>query len=310
MKQILIIGGNGFLGRHLSPELKKLGYKIESPSSKAFNLLNRFKSDPYISLRFDEIWHLAAWTQAGIFCDTHRGEQWIVNQAINTHVLDYWKSYQPQAKLIAMGTSASYATEDDLRESVYLEGKPNDKFLAYAMCKRMLLIGLQCLNRQYGMDYLYLIPSTLYGPNYHLDGRQLHFIYDLIRKILNAQKGGDPVVLWGDGNQSRELVYVDDFVETALALNDCSSNTCFNIGAGHEITIREFAKSICEVVGYDWHSIRYDSSKYVGAKSKCLNISKLNHFLPDRGMTHLRDGLRETIHWVEAHLEQLNAVAN
>jgi len=310
MKKILVTGGRGYLGRHLTPQLKLRQFEVVSPSSAEWSLLEPARDNLFEGLVFDEIWHLAVWTQAGTFCDSRRGDQWLVNQAINTHLLEYWQRYQPQAKLITMGTSVSYATEQDLRESVYLEGQPKDKFLAYAMCKRMLLVGLECLHRQYGMNYLYLIPSTLYGPNYHLDGRQLHFIYDLIRKILNAKNGGEPVMLWGDGNQSRELVFVDDFVETALSLNACASNTCFNIGAGHEITIREFAREICEIVGYDWHNIGYDTSQYVGARSKCLNIEKLNQYLPERNTTPLRDGLIQTVRWVEAHREQLNATAN
>ena len=87
-----------------------------------------------------------------------------------------------------------------------------------AMTKRMLYAGLLALSKQYSMRYLYLIPSTLYGPGYHTDGRQMHFIFDLVRKILAAKAGGPPAVLWGDGHQRRELVYIDDFVDTAILL--------------------------------------------------------------------------------------------
>ena len=306
MKRILILGGNGFLGKALQKRLHCRNDVIFTPSSSEFNLLSPCVEDPYKSEKIDEIWHLAAWTRAGDFCDTHRADQWLVNQKINTGTLEYWSRFQKQAKLIACGTSASYASEDNLSEAAYMEGEPNDKFMSYAMSKRMLLIGLQAFNRQYGMNYLYLVPSTLYGPGYHTDGRQLHFIYDLIRKILNAKMGGDPVLLWGDGFQTRELVYVEDFVTTALNLNETMSNTVVNIGSGTGITIREFAQEICHIVSYDPELIKYDTSQYVGAKSKCLSIKRLNTLLPDRESTPLNEGLEKTIDWVSENLDALN----
>src|SRR5437762_1568601 len=83
-----------------------------------------------------------------------------------------------------------------------------------------------------------LVPSTLYGPGYHTDGRQMHFIFDLIRKILQARGGGAQPVLWGDGHQRRELVYIDDFVKAAVDLAGTVENTLINIGAGEESSIR------------------------------------------------------------------------
>lgn len=309
MKNILVLGSSGFLGKKLivSEPFKKANFL--APSSSEFDLSKTSSFFEADKLRIDEIWHLAAKTQAGTYCDTERGNQWIINQKINTNALDYWLHCQPQAKFITFGTSVSYSSEDDLTEYSYLCGLPNDKFKAYAMCKRMLLIGLQCLNYQFGMEYLYLVPSTLYGPDYHTDGRQLHFIYDLIRKIWNGKKRGIPVVLWGDGSQSRELVFVEDFVNISLSLNEKVSNEIINVGAGHEISIREFARQICHIVGYECDSIQYDTSKYVGAKSKCLNVEKLNQILPDRKMTNLGTGLGDVIDWVEKHLDKLNDIA-
>ena len=133
-------------------------------------------------------------------------------------MLAWWQDRQPQAKLICIGTSCAYCPGTELAEENYLDGLPIDSLFTYAMTKRMLYVGLLALQKQFGLKYLCLVPSTLYGPGYHTDGRQMHFIFDLIRKILRGKMHGEPVVLWGDGHQTRELVYVEDFVSLALRL--------------------------------------------------------------------------------------------
>ena len=170
------------------------------------------------------------------------------------------------------------------------------------MTKRMLYVGQSSLAKQYGLKHLTVVPSTLYGPGYHHDGRQLHFIFDLIKKILLGQRDGAPVVLWGDGHQKRELIHVDDFVRTLLQLADQVDNEIVNIGSGSEHTIREFAALICAETGYDPARIQYDTTRYVGARSKCLEIGKLRRLLPDFAPTPLAAGLPPVIAWVREHL--------
>jgi len=298
MKQVLITGSSGFLGKKLCPYLISKGVEVTALTSKDCDLTDSSSLVNIPVKAYDHIFHLAAWTQAGDFCLHHSGEQWIINQQINTNVLAWWQKYAPEAKMIAFGTSVSYATESDLVETKYMQGLPSDKFYAYAMSKRMLLAGLQCLQKQFGMNYLYVIPSTLYGPNYHLDGRQMHFIFDLIRKILRGKLLGKPVVLWGDGLQRRELVYVNDFIKTLLDLNGKSSNDYYNIGAGEDYSINDFAKAICSITGYDINNIQYDINGYVGAKSKILNIEKSKQLI-EIERTPLLEGLEETIEWFE-----------
>lgn len=247
--------------------------------------------------KFDRIYHLAAWTQAGDFCLRHPGEQWLINQKINTHVLSWWQKHQPQAKLIAMGTSCSYACDLPLREEHYLEGTPIDSLYTYAMTKRMLLVGLKALNKQFGLNYLYIIPSTLYGPSYHTDGRQLHFIFDLIRKILAGKYENKPVVLWGDGHQKRELIHVEDFIASLLHLSDSASNQIVNVGSGEEYSIREFAASICDSVGFPFEKIEFDLTRHVGARSKVLEITRLKQLYKEFALTPLDKGIAQTVEW-------------
>lgn len=300
--KILLSGATGFLGRFLLEALTSEGHEITAFGSKTCDLTQEGALQKYSRITFDKIFHLAAWTQAGEFCLKHPGEQWLINQKINTHMLTFWAQKQPQAKLICMGTSCAYDPDLPLTEENYLRGKPIDSLFTYALTKRMLLAGLQALHSQYGLNYLYLVPSTLYGPGYHTDGRQLHFIFDLIRKILLGKNEGAPVALWGDGEQKRELVHIEDFVDLLLKFSETQQNTLINIGAGEEHTIKQFAKIICAHVDYPFEKIQFDLSKYVGARSKLLSIEKLKKLHPSFSPIPLSKGLTQTIDWVEEHL--------
>jgi len=167
----------------------------------------------------------------------------------------------------------------------------------YAFTKRMLFVGQLALRKQFGLRSLCVVPSTLYGPGYHAGGRQMHFIFDLIRKIIRGKRYGDPVILWGDGFQRREIIFVDDFVAALQALLGRTDEMLVNIGAGSELTIREYAAMISAHIGFDFERIQFDTSRYVGAESKCLDITRLNRILPARPQTPLREGLRRTIEW-------------
>jgi GDP-L-fucose synthase len=294
---VLVTGATGFLGRHLCPALEAEGHRVIRLGSRDTDLrqaggLDRFRAPP-----LDRIYHLAAWTQAGDFCLTHTGEQWIINQQINTQVLAWWREAQPQAKLIAIGSSCCYPVDRPLREENFLVGEPIDSLFTYAMTKRMLYAGLIALQRQFNMRYLCVVPSTLYGPDYPMDGRQPHFIYDLLRKIVAARDTGEPPVLWGDGQQRRELIHVSDFVRAMLDLSGRVDNELVNIGGGAEYPIRWFAETLCERVGFDPARIQYDATRYVGARSKTLDIGKLKRLLPGFQVKPLKDGLAELVEW-------------
>ena len=294
--KVLITGGSGFLGKNLNFVLSKnKNTEVISLSSKNADLTKSNSLVKYESIKFDKIYHLAAWTQAGDFSLHHSGEQWINNQLINSNVLRWWHDNQKQAKLISIGTSCSYAEGSALEEKNYLDGQPLESLFAYGMCKRMLLIGQQNLAKQFGMNFSTFVPSTLYGPGYTLKNKIPHFIFDVIRKILEGKKYNRKVELWGDGTQKRELIHVTDFVNQMLLVEDKNKNDLVNIGGGEEFEIRYFAQIICDIVGYDFDKIFFNTDKFTGAKSKNLSIKKLKNLIPDYVPISLQNGLKETI---------------
>lgn len=293
-KKVLVTGATGFLGRHLVSELVKENYDVVSSNSKTANLTEYTNLYQYNDLKFDYIFHLAAFTKAGDWCLYHPAEQFEINQKINTNILKYWKEHQSQAKMIAMGTSCSYSPEYPLSEDYYLKGNPESSLFTYAMTKRMLLTGLQAYSKQYGLKYIQYIPSTLYGPLFDLEDS--HFIFDLIKKIYNGKFNNTPVELWGDGYQSRELIYVTDAIKIMLSTLHLE-NSVLNLGRGKEYTIREYANTICNLLDYDTSSINYNTEKYVGVKSKQLSTEKLNQLLPNFVFTDLSVGLMDTVNY-------------
>ena len=294
---ILVTGGTGFLGTALCAQLEARGHAVVKINSRSCDLTKTDSLDQFNAQTFNQIFHLAAWTQAGDFCLYHPGEQWIINQRLNTNMLAWWQARQPQAKLICMGTSCAYAPDTELVEQNYMLGDPIESLYTYAMTKRMLYAGLLALHRQYKLNYLCTVPSTLYGPGYHTDGRQMHFIFDLIRKILRGKNLGEPVMLWGDGHQKRELVFIEDFMADLLKLVERHNNDLVNIGNGQEFSIRHYAETICRIVGYDFGKVRFDVTKYVGVKSKCLSTAKLKSIFGELKRTDLESGLRQTVEW-------------
>jgi GDP-L-fucose synthase len=303
--RVLVTGGGGFVGRHLVAALRRDGAEVDAPSSSEVDLTRDDGLRALAGARYDRVVHLAAWTRAGRFCQERGGDQWVVNQRINTNVLAWWQAAQPQAKLVGFGTSASYAGSGVHREEDYLDGVPPAAYLAYAMTKRMLLAGMMELGRQHGLRWVYAVPSTVYGADYHTDGRELHFVYDLARKIVRGRDLGEEVVLWGDGTQRRELVHVRDVVADVTALADRVDGEVVNLGAGEDHSIHEIAALLCEIAGLPFERVRFDPQGFVGARAKVLSTERLEALLGPRERVPLREGLAEVVEWVEANLDAL-----
>src|SRR5471032_3408001 len=124
--RMLVTGATGFLGQALCRRLRADGHEVYGLGSAECDLTRHEALEAHGQIPYEQIFHLAAWTQAGDFCLRHPGEQWVINQQINTNVLDWWQRRQPQAKLVTIGTSCSYAPELPMTEANYLQGEPID----------------------------------------------------------------------------------------------------------------------------------------------------------------------------------------
>ena len=282
---ILITGASGFVGRHLVPTLENLGHNVYDLNSSDF-------TDIWVLDNIDYVIHLAVKTAAGGYCQNHPGEQFLINSSINTDMLFAWKNQYPNAKMITFGSSCGYDKNVIKTEDNYLKGEPEPGYEVYGSVKRNLLVGLKAMKQEYGMNYSYLIPSVFYGPEYDLHDK--HFIFDLIRKIVSAKNGGDKVVLWGTGDQTRELIFVKDAVDIIIKSMDWD-NEIVNLSSGQEHSIKEYAQTICDIVGYDFNLIEWDTTAFVGSPNKKL----INTYLQDYKFTSLTEGLKETIKYYE-----------
>jgi GDP-L-fucose synthase len=296
--KILLFGASGFVGRHFQKVLSGLGIPYDIASSEVCNLMDINSINHYFSRfkktekNYTHIIHLAVNTKAGSYSKYHTAEQFHSNQLINTNVLHTWYKHFPEAKMIAFGTSCSYDKELEMKEENYMLGKPELGFETYAMTKRMLLNGLESYNKQYGMNYMYYVPSIIYGPDYDLTDK--HFIFDLIRKITNAANYGmEPVTLFGDGSQIRNLIYVRDVISmvlNTLEMNNKVLNLCNPISA----SISTYAKYICTQNNYPFEKIIWEKSLGFGSQAKELVV---NPVFKDFNFTKWQVGIDNTINY-------------
>ncbi|MDD2356211.1 MAG: GDP-L-fucose synthase, partial [Lachnospiraceae bacterium] len=201
-------------------------------------------------------------------------------------------------KLEFLGSSCIYPrmAPQPMKESVLLTGPLEKTNEAYALAKISGLKYCEFLDRQYGQDYISVMPTNLYGPNDNYHPEHSHVLPALIRRFHEAKEQDLPVVTcWGDGSPLREFLYVDDLANLCVFLmNNYSGTETVNAGTGKELTIKELAETVARVVGYKGE-IRWDASRPNGTPRKLLDVSKATE-LGWTYKTELEDGIRETYH--------------
>jgi GDP-L-fucose synthase len=210
-------------------------------------------------------------------------------------------------KLIFLGSSCIYPkfANQPMKESELLSGYLEETNQAYALAK---IIGIQFCNdyrKQYGVDFISLMPTNLYGYGDNFDPKSSHVLPALMDRFYQAKLNGDKeVVVWGTGNPLREFLFVDDLADAALyMMKHYSDSGHINIGSGQEISIKELAYAISQVVDYQG-DIVFDSTKPDGTPKKLLDTTKANS-LGWKAQTILLDGIQKTYDWYLDNLSGL-----
>lgn len=202
-------------------------------------------------------------------------------------------------KLLFLGSSCIYPkyAPQPIPETALLTGALEPTNEAYAISKIAGIKLCQAYAREYGENFISALPTNLYGPNDNFDLLSSHVLPALLRKAHTAKKNGDrELVVWGSGKPRREFLHVDDLASACLfLLEKYDSAEIINVGCGEDISIRELAELICDVVGFQG-DLTWDSSKPDGTPRKLLDVSKL-HDLGWRHSIGLRDGIARTYEW-------------
>jgi GDP-L-fucose synthase len=196
-------------------------------------------------------------------------------------------------RLLFLGSSCIYPRDcpQPIMETSLLTGVLEQTNEPYAIAKIAGVKLCENYNRQYGTRYVSLMPTNLYGPNDSYDLNNSHVLPALIRKAHEAKSRGDrKLVVWGSGKPKREFLYVDDMADACVfAMEKDIGDGLFNVGVGEDVTVRELAETVMDVVGFPGE-IEFDASKPDGTPRKVLNVDRM-HELGWRARTSLRDGI-------------------
>jgi GDP-4-keto-6-deoxy-D-mannose-3,5-epimerase len=293
--KIYVAGHRGMVGSAIVRELNRQGYtNIIVRTHSDLDLTRQIEVDNFFSIEKPEYVFLAAAKVGGIEANRNQLADFMYeNIILEMNVIHAaWKNNCK--KLEFLGSSCIYPrmAKQPMKENCLLTSELEKTNEAYALAKISGLKYCEFLNKQYGTDYISVMPTNLYGPNdnYHLE--HSHVLPAMIRKFHEAKETGeDKVICWGDGSPLREFLYVDDLANLCVFLmNNYSGQETVNAGTGKEISIRDLAYLVAKIVGFTGE-IEWDSSRPNGTPRKLLDISKAEK-LGWRYKTELADGIR------------------
>ena len=292
--KIYVAGHRGMVGSAIVRELNRQGYhNIIVRTHAELDLCNQQAVDRFFAAERPAYVFLAAAKVGGIIANSEQPADFMYqNMMLEMNVIHAaW--LHGCRKLLFLGSSCIYPrlAPQPMPENCLLTSALEQTNEAYALAKISGLKYCEYLNRQFGTDYISVMPTNLYGPNDNYHPRHSHVLPALIRRFHEAQEQGlDEVVCWGDGSPLREFLYVDDLANLCVFLmNNYSGNETVNAGTGKEITIKELAELVAEAVGYRGRIV-WDTSKPNGTPRKLLDVSKATA-LGWTYSTGLRDGI-------------------
>lgn len=305
-KNVLITGGTGFFGKNIIPFLKQINVNVKAVG-KNYDLTDfRNAEKLFQEDKYDLIIHGAAFQGAGDFTLKYPADQMFKNNLIHSNTLECWKRYQPQARLIGIGSTCSYPDKPVLSEEDYFTGPLHDSVEFYGLTKCVMQKGIKAYKNQYNLKGTTVVFATLYGPHDEFDISRSHVVSALIQKFCDAKKNKkSSVEVWGDGQQTRELIYIDDQI-TGLLMTADYDGDLLNIGTGVQTTIKDLAEIIKKVTQFDG-KIEYNTNRFVGVKHKVLDITKakqLYGWTVDNQMHSLEQGIKKTVEWYQKNYNE------
>ena len=306
--KIYIAGHNGMVGSAIVRSLKSKGYDnlVFIPSQK-YNLINQqIVNDFFEREKPDYVIDAAAKVGGILANNTYRAQFIYENMMIQNNLIHAAHEHKVK-KLLFLGSSCIYPklAPQPMKEEYLLSGELEYTNEPYAIAK---IAGIKmCENyfRQYGDNFISVMPTNLYGPNDNFDLQSSHVLPALIRKFHEAKiENSDVVEVWGSGKSKREFLYVEDLAEACVyileninaeTLNDRMGISHLNIGCGEDISISDLACIIGDIIDYKGE-IRYDTSKPDGTPKKLLEISRLRDLGWESTIT-LHEGIRRSYNW-------------
>lgn len=277
--KIFVAGHNGMVGSAIIRKLKSLGYtNIVTADKSRYNLLNQNHVQSFFSNELPEYVFLAAARVGGIKANNElKGDFIYENLMIQSNVIKC-SHYFGVKKLLFLGSSCIYPklSTQPIKEEYLLSGYLEPTNDAYAIAKIAGIKMCQSFNEQYGTNFISVMPTNLYGPNDNYDLNNSHVLPAMIRKFHEAKiQNKTSVEIWGTGTPMREFLYVDDLADACIYLmNKYNSSEIVNIGTGKDITIKELAFIVKEVVGFEG-GIFFNDKMPDGTPRKLLDVAKL-----------------------------------
>ena len=291
--RVYVAGNTGLVGSAIVRALHWKGYtNILSSPSHHWDLRNQMDVERFFRVNEPEYVYLAAAKVGGIGDNAYYPGHFIYdNLMIQTNVIHAARKFGVK-KLLFLGSSCIYPkfAKQPITEDQLLGGHLEPSNDSYAIAKIAGIKMCQAYRKQYGFNAISLMPTNLYGPNDNYDLDSSHVLPAMIRKFHEAK---DKVTLWGDGSAMREFLYVDDLAEAAFkCMVNYDSEEIINVGTGKDITIKELATTIADVVGFKGE-IEWDTSKPNGTPRKVLNVDKIKS-LGWKPKVSLKDGIEKT----------------
>jgi GDP-L-fucose synthase len=302
---IYIAGHTGLVGSAILMRLKDRGYKnLITKTHREMDLTGKKKVERFFTKEKPEYVFLAAAKVGGIHANSTYPAEFIYdNLMIQTNVIDLSCRYGVK-KLLLLGSSCIYPKKcpQPMREEYLLTGHLEPTNEPFAIAKIAGIKMCEAYNRQYGTNFISVVPANVYGPNDHFD-EDGHVVASLIRKVYEAKTKGHPIVtVWGTGKPKREFLYVDDLADACIFLMDrYNKSEVINVGTGCSTSIAELSGLIKHTVGFDGR-IDYDITRPDGNPERLLDTSKITA-LGWRPKVPLAEGLKMTYEWYKKHVK-------